>query len=293
MKTILITGASGFIGTHAAKEFARDHHPILLSRKQPDAPGKWYKGSFELFEDLRQLDAHQIDALVHLGAVTGGCSEEDGMAVNVQGTRRLLRYLIDRGTRRFVLASSIATVGLLDNRFLPLQLPIPDDHPCLAFDFYGLSKYLMEEETRYFARQYTDADFVNFRIGAVVPADWSPKDVTAQNPPTWSPPCLLSNVCVVDVVAAIRAALTGSPKPGVRVLNLVAPTATADDPVPAILRASFDSRWKSYDLSHYEKPGHEYDPIFSIANLKKELGFTPQIPVRPREFRAWKAKQSS
>lgn len=288
MPTILITGASGFIGGKAAKDLARDHDVALLSRKKPDAPGRWYEGSFDLLENLPQLDAHKFDALVHLGAVTGGCSEEDGLAVNVQGTRRLLRHLLDRGTRRFVLASSIAAAGLLDNRFLPQQLPMPDDHPCLAYDFYGMSKYLMEEETRYFARNFPDADFINFRIGAVVPEDWDPKDVTVQNPPAWSPPCVFSHVCVADVVAAIRAALVSAAKPGVRVLNLVGPTSATDDPVPAVLRASSDKRWRDYDLSHYERPGHEHDPLFSLENLKNELGFLPTVPVQPRKFREWK-----
>ncbi len=291
MSTVLVTGVSGFIGGRAAKALAGKFDVIGMSRRKPELDITWIKGEFESFEDLRALDAHKIDALVHLAAVTGGCSEEDGLAVNVDGTRRLLRYLVDRGTRRFVLASSIAAVGTLDGRFMPLMLPMPDDHPCLAYDAYGLSKYLMEEETRYFARKTDDADFLCFRIGAAVPEDWAPTPVTAKAPPAWSPPTLFSHISVIDVVDAIRAALLARPKPGFRVLNLVGATSATDEPVPAVLRASFDKRWKDYDLSHYEKPGREYDPIFCIEGLKRELNFVPRVPTQPRKFLAWKETQ--
>src|SRR5688572_20415032 len=290
MSTILITGASGFIGSRLVAALSPKSTVLAMSRKKPDVECTWIKGEFESFEDLRGLDAHKIDAVVHLAAVTGGCPEEAGLAVNVQGTRRLIRYLLDRGTRKFVLASSIAAVGTLDNRFLPVRLPMPDDHPCLAYDAYGLSKYLMEEETRYFARNVPDADFVVFRIGAVVPEDWSPSPVTVKSPPSWSPPTMFSYVNVRDVIDGIKAALA-SKKAGLRQLNLVGPTSATDDPVTAVLRASFDKRWGSYDLSHYERPGHEYDPLFSIENLEKELGFRPGVPTRPKQFLAWKEKQ--
>ena len=98
------------------------------------------------------LDGLKIDVVVHLAAVTGGCREEDGLLVNVEGTRKLLRYFSDRGCTRFVNASSIAAVGFQSPKFRPLELPIPDEHPCLDRNGYGLSKYLMEEVTKYMWR---------------------------------------------------------------------------------------------------------------------------------------------
>ena len=80
-----------------------------------------------------------------LAAVTGGCLERDGILVNVEGTRCLMRYGMDRGVHKYALASSIAAVGFQRVQFRPLQLPIPDEHPCLDRDGYGVSKYLMEE----------------------------------------------------------------------------------------------------------------------------------------------------
>jgi nucleoside-diphosphate-sugar epimerase len=103
------------------------------------------QGDFTSSEDLRGLDEFRLDAVVHLAAETGGCSEAAGLFVNVDGTRQLLRYLIGRGCERFVIASSITAVGCLDPAYFPTCLPIGDDEPCRATEAYGLSKWLMEE----------------------------------------------------------------------------------------------------------------------------------------------------
>src|SRR5689334_118730 len=102
MSTILITGASGFIGQALAAALAQQHQVICLSRRPVNLPNTRYvRGDFGAFEDLRQLDAYAIDAVVHLAAVTGGCLERDGILVNVEGSRCLMRYLMDQGCRKF------------------------------------------------------------------------------------------------------------------------------------------------------------------------------------------------
>ncbi len=129
-KTVLVTGGTGFIGARLIPMLAEQYQVISLARtRQKTADGViGVKGSFHSFEDLRQLDSYRIDALVHLAAVTGGCSEAEGIEVNVAGTRRLIRYLVDRDCRQFALASSVAATGCLTDaepRFMPLQLPMP------------------------------------------------------------------------------------------------------------------------------------------------------------------------
>src|SRR3954469_25176779 len=108
----LITGASGFIGGALARSLAKQNI-VCLSRKPLGFDVPTVSGEFHSPEVLAKLDAYRITRVVHLAAATGGCSLEDGLGVNVQGTGRMLRHLIDRGCRRFVLASSIAAVGCL------------------------------------------------------------------------------------------------------------------------------------------------------------------------------------
>ena len=66
---------------------------------------------FESPEDLRQLDEFDIEVVAHLAGVTGRCTEQDALIVNVEGSRCLMRYLLDHGCRKFVMASSTAVVG--------------------------------------------------------------------------------------------------------------------------------------------------------------------------------------
>jgi UDP-glucose 4-epimerase len=297
LSTILITGVSGFIGARLAQDLAATHRVIGLSRKQPkDALGsRFVRGSFDSFEDLRQLDSERIDAAVHLAAVTGGCSEEDGLAVNVQGTRRLLRYLVDRGTRKFVLASSIAAVGCLtgdEPRFTPLHLPMRPDHPNVGRDAYGLSKAMMEEVAQFFARSYPDAGIMNLRFGAVHDeATFAPTPIDLKQFPAWAF-VLLGRVALSDVIAGVKASLTALDQgtKGFRGYNLVGPDNGLDVPVADAIRTIFGERAQSLDLSHYEKPGHEHAPLWSMDDIKRDLGFVPRIPTGPTAFPAWKDK---
>jgi nucleoside-diphosphate-sugar epimerase len=277
--TTLITGASGFIGMALAHRLAGERPVLCFSRHKPDELLPFVKGEFHSFEDLRQLDRFEINCVVHLAAATGGCSEEDGLAINVQGTRRLLRYALDRGCRKFVLASSIAAVGCLNKEFLPEQLPIPDEHPCLALDAYGLSKGLVEEVTRYFSRVAPDADFINLRLGSVDKPDRPPVRFSAAHLPEL-PFVELAHVSLADVLQALQLAVDAPHRPGVRVFNVVGAEMNTTDPVAQVLEAALGPRFALIDTGWYSQPGCAFDPIYSTRAIEKELGFVSGKPAR-------------
>ena len=277
MPVVLITGTSGFIGRALAERLQSENEVIGLSRAPVAMAGATtYEGDFTRPQALARLDGHEIDVCVHLAAVTGGCSEEDGLRVNVAGTHGLMRYLVDRGCRKFVMASSIALIGIQSPRFRPLQVPIPDEHPCLDRDGYGWSKYLMEETTRYFARQHPDLDIINIRLAAILPEEAEPEPVRAADPLTDWALARLSRMYLSDAVSCFALAAAAPRKPGVRILNAVAATACAADPVPDVLRAWFGVDAARLDFSPYERPGHERDPVYCIARAAAEIGFRPR-----------------
>ncbi len=282
MSKILITGTSGFIGNALAKEItgSSNHQAICLSRSPSDVPGGLsIQGDFSVPSELRKLDNHDgIEVLVHLAAVIGGCSEEDGLRVNVAGTHHLLRYLIERGCRKFVLASSIAAVGMQSVKFRPLQLPIPDEHPCLDRDGYGFSKYMMEEVTRYLSRQNESLDFINLRLASIAP---DARQLTPAEPgpvPIWAMG-KISVMFLSDTVRCLMAAVDAPYKPGVRILNAVGAQACTAVSVPELLRSWYGDDANTLDLSHYEEPGRERDPVYDITRIREELGFVPQMPI--------------
>ncbi len=273
MSAILITGASGFIGQGLAPHLAGRHEVVCMSRGNPGLELPWVRGDFGSPEDLRQLDGHSIDVVVHLAAVTGGCLERDGMLVNVEGTRRLMRYLIDRGCRKFVMASSIAAVGFQSRRFRPLQLPIPDTHPCLDRDGYGLSKYLMEEVTAYYQRQVEKIDVINLRLSSVCLDKRMPQRMKAGPLGEWA----LGGLTVMarsDAVRAFSAAAEALPRTGVRTMNAAGPKAWAADPVAEILRGWWG---EEVDLSYFEREDRRQESVFDVGLIERELGFVAAI----------------
>ena len=273
MSTILITGASGFIGKALAKSMAETHDVICMSRRNPGVGTPWVRGVFGEFEDLRRLNAHDIDVVVHLAAVTGGCLERDGILINVEGTRSLMRYLMDRGCRKFVMASSIAVVGMQSTKFRPLALPIPDEHPCLDRDGYGVSKYLMEEITKYYWRQNDDIDVINLRLASIADDNALPKPRRVGPLGQWA----LGSITMMALTDAVRAFTSASEaphKPGVRILNATAPQAWVADPVADVLRGWWGD---SVDVSYYDEPDQAYDAVYDVSGIKKELGFVATV----------------
>ncbi len=282
MSRILVTGASGFIGQALSAAIARNpnHELICLSRRPTDHPGAASVcGDFSVAQELHKLDQYgKVDILVHLAAVTGGCTEEEGLRVNVTGTHHLLRYLIDRGCKKLVLASSIAVVGMQSVDFRPLQLPMTDEHPCLDRDGDGFTKHLMEEVTRYLSRQNADLDFINLRLATIAPDDRQLAPCQLGPVPSWSMG-RISIMFLSDTVRCLISAAEAPHKPGVRILNAVGAQACVAVPVPDLMRSWFGSDADALDFSHYERLGREKDPVYDISRIREELGFVPQMPI--------------
>ena len=284
MSRILITGSSGFIGSALSAALADQHEVIGLSRKPTSVEGvAAVEGDFANPDELHKLDPHgDIDVLVHLAAVTGRGPEQACMQVNVAGSYHLLRHLVDRGTRKFVLASSIAAVGMQSTRFRPLQLPMEDEHPCLDRDGYGFSKYMMEEITRYLSRQSDSLDFINLRLCSILPEDGQRTPIESGPVTGWGFGSI-SVMYLSDVVRCLTLAVEADHKSGVRIMNVTGGQTCVADTVPELIRAWYGADAEAIDLSHYERPGHERDPVYDISRVREELGFTPARSVLSNE----------
>ena len=265
----LVTGANGLIGRALLAALSGSRPVVALSRRAVDSALPTVVGDFTCATDLRRLDAYDIQAVVHLAAVTGGCYESDGLRVNVAGTRGLIRHLLDRGCRKFVLASSIAAVGLADPAFRPLEVPIPDEHPCLARDAYGLSKYLMEELARYFSRQCPDLDGLSLRLASVDDDRRLPQPQGIRPLGPWAP-AGITVMALSDAVRAFTLALDAPRRPGARVLNAAPPLAWVAVPTARILREWYGA---SVDAAYFHQPGQEFASLFDVRRVRDELGF--------------------
>jgi nucleoside-diphosphate-sugar epimerase len=280
MKKVFVTGTSGFLGLNLAEELkARGFQVLSISRKAvADNVDIHVQGSFDNYDDLDKLNLDGSETLIHLAAVTGDASEEEALKVNVYETARLIRYCVEKGVKRIVLASSIASIGCLTKDFMPRRIPIASDHPCDSSNPYGLSKYLMEEYMRYVKRNFLDLDITLFRIGVVLKKT-AVTPTEEQIAKMWRPFCTLGCIHVSDVVNALGFAVEKEVKPRFGVHNLVAEDSYSSIPTADALQLSLGKRFNELDLSFLQLGKDKFQGIYDISSLKKEFGYSPKIRV--------------
>ena len=120
MTKILVTGASGFLGSSLVEELSRSGYQIraLLhdaSRSFPSLPQvETVVGDIRDAERVLEI-TDGCGVIVHLAAkshaIDGVESEADYEAINVGGTRHVLEAAVGCGVRRMVFASSVKVFG--------------------------------------------------------------------------------------------------------------------------------------------------------------------------------------
>jgi len=118
MKTLCITGANGFIGSHVARQAAEKGYALRLLLRSDPQPAVRNLGA-EIFRGDIRNDADLLpfleggDALLHVAGVnTPSSSQRDNIfSSNVEGTRRILRAAQQAGMKRIVHTGSTAALG--------------------------------------------------------------------------------------------------------------------------------------------------------------------------------------
>jgi nucleoside-diphosphate-sugar epimerase len=141
---ILITGASGFVGTHLTKKFLDEGHTVYALVRTPSkmshshAQLKLIKGDLNTsrLNWVEELPA-DLDGCVHTAGIVHSFIHDEFTQVNVEGTRYLVGELKNRypSTFKFLLISSLAAAG-------PVNLGEKKDEtsPDFPVSVYGQSK---------------------------------------------------------------------------------------------------------------------------------------------------------
>jgi UDP-glucose 4-epimerase len=141
---VLVTGASGFIGSRLVRALEPDHDVLALVRRDPapELAGLATCIEHDLSSPLG-ADAlpDRVDAVVHLAQSDRYRDFPDGapdiFAINVRATFELLEYARAVGAGRFVFASTGGVYGYNDKR-------VVETHPVSPLNFYLSSKYAAE-----------------------------------------------------------------------------------------------------------------------------------------------------
>ena len=109
---ILVTGGTGFIGTHVVRRaLAAGHEVVVVARKTGGVvPSRahFFVGDVTQPETLHRAMAG-VDAVVHAAAAVGGlASAADHRRVTVMGTANVLDAAVRAGVSRFVHVSTLA-----------------------------------------------------------------------------------------------------------------------------------------------------------------------------------------
>ncbi len=119
----LVTGATGFIGSHLCAELAkRGYEVTCLIREKSDL--KWIENiDVKLITgDCKSLDSlfpavTDADYVFHLAGLTKACSRDDFFCSNTKGTENLIRAVAKKNPKikRFVYLSSLSAAGPSNN----------------------------------------------------------------------------------------------------------------------------------------------------------------------------------
>ncbi len=118
---ILVTGASGFIGSFIVEEALRKGMETWAAVRKSSSRQYLRDERIHLIElnlsdkeELKhQLEGHEFDYVVHAAGVTKCLRQEDFFTVNTEGTRHLVEALLELGMplKRFVYLSSLSVFG--------------------------------------------------------------------------------------------------------------------------------------------------------------------------------------
>lgn len=137
----LVTGATGFIGSHLVDVLlARGHEVVALVRDATRLKGRSDPKLAVAIGDLTRPDsiasaARGTDVVFHLAAALRARSDADYEAVNAEGTRAVLDAARATGVQRIVYVSSLAAGGpSFEGR------PLTGDDPPRPISSYGRTK---------------------------------------------------------------------------------------------------------------------------------------------------------
>lgn len=263
---ILVTGATGKVGSRLAKRLAqRGDHVRALVRDAARAADLREAGVELAVGDL--LDeaslaaaVHGIDAVVHCAAFFRGATPEQAHAVNDRGTQHLASAARAASVKRFVFTSTGLVYGGKSGALAN------EDAPCTPNAAYPVSKLAAE---RYLlALQGIDVRILRLPF---VYGDGDAHIAEAVPMMRTFPPALRMAISHhVDVAQAV-ALLLDAPSPAHRIYNVV------DDEAPDLTTLFASVGAEPPDGSTPER-ARDFDVLPDGRRIREDLGFQPRYP---------------
>lgn len=159
-KTVLITGGTGFLGCHLARQFLKDGYTVTLydiaDLDAKDLIGKvlYIKGDIRNKENItKAMKGNQY--VVHAAAALPiQQSQRHIFSTNVDGTKNVLEAALKQGVKRLVFISTTAVYGV------PKHLPEKEDSPLDPIGYYGQSKIAGENLCKQYMKKGLEINII-------------------------------------------------------------------------------------------------------------------------------------
>lgn len=151
-KTVLVTGGTGFIGSHLVRTL-QNHATVLVISRTKKVPGVRTINAdiADRAGLLAALGKTEIDAVFHVAGSTNSpdhTGDPDFFSTNAMGTRNILELCRIHDIDQVVYSSTMEVFGD------PLKNPVNEHHPKIPATDYGLSKWMGEEYCRQYRAAY-------------------------------------------------------------------------------------------------------------------------------------------
>jgi len=263
---ILVTGATGKVGSRLAKRLAERGHDIRALVRDRARAADLLGDGIELAQgDL--LDAASlttavqgVDAVVHCAAFFRGATAEQAHQINDLGTQHLANAARDASVKRFVFTSTGLVYG--HNGGLLAR----EDDPCAPVDGYPLSK--LAAERFLFTLEGLDVRVVRLPF---VYGDGDAHIAEAVPMMRGFPASQrMSLAHHADVARAIACVLDAT-SPTYRIYNLT------DDEAPDLATLFASVGEPAPDGSNAAR-ARAFDSLMDGRRIREDLGFKPQFP---------------
>ncbi len=169
MKTILVTGCAGFIGSSFIKSIIKKNIKIIgiddlsegnIKSLPKNKNFKFVRGDCGSKKILNKIKS-KVDIIIHLAGQSSGEKSFyrplNDMQRNLYSTIALLEFYLKKRSKQFIFASSMSVYGNLRKK-------VNENDPTNPISFYGLSKLSSEKYIKMFSNKkinYTILRFFN------------------------------------------------------------------------------------------------------------------------------------
>jgi UDP-glucose 4-epimerase len=170
LKTYLITGVAGFIGSAIAERVIANGDKVIgidnfstgLKNREILNEIDFLEGDISKKDDIETLSNYKIDAIFHLAAQSSGEisyeNPEYDVMTNTLGTLNLLNFAVENNINRFIYASTMSIYGDVEDQ------AISETHCKNPKSYYGITKLAGENYVNAFSNKLNITSFRLFNV---------------------------------------------------------------------------------------------------------------------------------